>query len=119
MTHKDENYTKRISFRVTQSEFDRLEKEFKKSAFFRKSDFLRAIYAKHKASKSRMKEWEAIIKAGKLSNELNRVGVNFNQLTKKINEGLITSISKREKAVINEIANYVYEVIKILSKTKI
>jgi len=66
-----------------------------------------------------IKEREAMIAAGQLSDALNKIGVNFNQLIRKINAGVVTSLNKKEKNIINEIGKYVYEAIKILSKTKI
>jgi len=115
----EKKLNKRISFRVTDKEFDRLESEFIRSPFNKKSDFLRSIFAKHKADENMIKEREAMIAAGQLSDALNKIGVNFNQLIRKINAGVVTSLNKKEKNIINEIGKYVYEAIKILSKTKI
>ena len=119
MNQTNEKLEKFIHFRVTLEEFERLEKEYQKSPYGKKSDFLRSIYEQHKADENQIKEWEAMIAAGKLSNELNRIGVNFNQLLKAINSGLLKQLDSGEKEMIHRIGSHVYKAIELLSKSQI
>lgn len=100
MRKQNEQFTAKLSFRVTQKQNKRINEEFEKSVYPTKAQFLRTIFDDHKANEAHILEWKATIAAGELSDELNAQGNNFNQLVRAINSGMIKELSAKDKQVI-------------------
>ena len=103
------------SVRITPAELSILREEFKGSFQASFSDFVRHKLMSKKISEAHQRKFDAYIKIGNLRQELNSIGVNINQIAKRMNtydeKGIIGSDRKmlaalREQlALINTILN--------------
>jgi len=100
MAKKEESFTETIIFRTTLKQKERLNKEFEKSIYPKKAQFLRAIFENHKSNPDYVLVWRATIAAGKLFGELTAHGNNLNQLLKAINAGHIAQLSVNDMKII-------------------
>ncbi|WP_228098718.1 plasmid mobilization relaxosome protein MobC [Pedobacter sp. MC2016-24] len=84
---KKTNRTRIVGMRFTQDEFDKLNKQFKKTTCLKLSEYLRRlIFDKPVVTTYRNQSMDDFM-AGMilLKAELNSIGNNFNQLVKKVN----------------------------------
>ncbi|MBE9598700.1 plasmid mobilization relaxosome protein MobC [Pedobacter sp. MC2016-24] len=87
MMKKKTNRTRIVGMRFTQDEFDKLNKQFKKTTCLKLSEYLRRlIFDKPVVTTYRNQSMDDFM-AGMilLKAELNSIGNNFNQLVKKVN----------------------------------
>ena len=106
----------RLSFRLTKEEFLSLEKEFKGSHFAKKSQLIRAKIFLKKISKSHENRHKAFLVAGKMSDQINRIANNFNQLVHATHSYKQVNLSQNELKTIQELAAKIEEILQVLRK---
>lgn len=86
MENKQENRTRRITLRLTVAEYEKIEKNWRNTITQKLSDHLRnLIFRKPIVTTCRNRSIDdLVIELGLLRQELNRIGVNFNQSVKKL-----------------------------------
>ncbi|MBO9674841.1 MAG: plasmid mobilization relaxosome protein MobC [Sphingobacteriaceae bacterium] len=86
MENKQENRTRRITLRLTVAEYAKIEKNWRNTLTQKLSDHLRnLIFRKPIVTTCRNRSIDdLVIELGLLRQELNRIGVNFNQSVKKL-----------------------------------
>ena len=92
-----------FSFRVNESEKEKIDKKIKKSKL-KKSDYLREM--------ALGKKLIVVDDFQKLALELNRIGVNINQISRAVNQGTITDTGeiKKYQDKYNEVMNEILEI---------
>ena len=82
---ESEKRRKRIDVRFTDEEYDLLMDEMSKTTNRTKGDFIREKLFKREISASHILEQKAFVAAGELSETVNKIGVNYNQLVHAVN----------------------------------
>ena len=82
---ESEKRRKRIDVRFTDEEYDLLMDEMSKTTNRTKGDFIREKLFKRDISASHILEQKAFVAAGELSETVNKIGVNYNQLVHAVN----------------------------------
>ena len=82
---ESEKRRKRIDVRFTDEEYDLLMEEMEKTTNRTKGDFIREKLFKRDISASHILEQKAFVAAGELSESVNKIGVNYNQLVHAVN----------------------------------
>ena len=82
---ESEKRRKRIDVRFTDGEYDLLMDEMSKTTNRTKGDFIREKLFKRDISASHILEQKAFVAAGELSETVNKIGVNYNQLVHAVN----------------------------------
>lgn len=100
--------------RFTPYEFDRLEKQFKKTTCLKLSEYLRRlIFDKPVVTTYRNSSMDEFMEGMiQLKGELNSIGVNFNQLVKKVNT------YKDERTISGLLASYELDRRKLLRQVE-
>lgn len=80
------NRTRKVTLRLTSDEFVKIEKQWKNTTFRKLSEYLRAIlFGRKVVCTYRNRSLDDLIsELSFLRQELNRIGVNFNQSVKKL-----------------------------------
>ncbi|GEM_PF-2320717 len=86
--------------RLSITEKETIESEFKASFYTNKSEFIRTKLLDKTYSAYRQKQYEAEIIVGKLLPELNKIGANINQIAKRLNQLQEREIKKEELLVL-------------------
>lgn len=101
--------------RLTLHEKLMLDKEFSKSFFAKKADFIRYKLFDKTYSEYRQKQYEAEIAAGALIDELSKLGNNVNQIAKRMNTYKDDSLNKNEVLLIGATAKLLLRIQKTLA----
>lgn len=105
--------------RLYPSEKKAIEAEYNLSFYSNKSEFLRYKLLDKTYSAYRQKRFEAIIRAGELVDELNKIGNNVNQVAKILNTYKDGRIRKEELLVIVSAIKLIAQVKDILEENSI
>ena len=108
------NRTIRVEIRMNSDEYDTLKDLLKKSAYSNISSFIRSKIFSKKISNTQQKRLEAYQNAGKLSDGLNRIGNNFNQLIHGINTFKTVELKSKEVELIQRLGQRLGAILKIL-----
>lgn len=86
MEKKQSNRSRIVGIRLSPKEFSSIEKQWKNSTANKLSEYIRnVIFGKPVVTTFRNKSLDdLIVELGQLRQELNRIGVNFNQSVKKL-----------------------------------
>lgn len=93
----------RIIVRVTKWEKHILLKRCQEEGYRNMSDFCRAKLVKKREFKKIVVSQEFLFITKKMDSELNRIGINLNQLTKAINSNQVYQFSQADKQVLQEL----------------
>ena len=99
MSKKREKRSERLNrIRLTPSEKSTLQMEYRGAYHATFAEFIRHKLLSKKISAAHQKKFEAYIKIGNLREELNAIGVNINQIAKRMNtydeQGIISNDRK-------------------------
>ncbi len=103
-----------MNVRLTKEEKARLFKEFSKSHFSKQATFIRFKLFETKYTDYRRKQYEAEIAAGKLINEVQKLGVNINQIAKRLNTYKDDDVHKSELLLVGATAKLLLRIENIL-----
>lgn len=93
----------RIIVRITKWEKRILLKRYQEEGYRTMSDFCRAKLVKKREFKKIVVSEEFVAITKKMDFELNRIGINLNQLTKAINSNQVYQFSQADKKVLHEL----------------
>ena len=111
---KDRRSEQLINVSLTKEEKALLNKEYSKSPFGKKADFIRFKLFDTTYSDYRKKQYEAEISAGLLMNEVHKLGININQIAKRLNTFKEDSLQKNEIFLVGTTAKLLIRIEKIL-----
>ena len=111
---KDRRSEQLINVSLTKAEKALLNKEYSKSPFGKKADFIRFKLFDTKYSDYRKKQYEAEIAAGLLVNEVQKLGININQIAKRLNTFKEDNLQKNEIVLVGTTAKLLIRIEKIL-----
>ena len=97
---ESEKRTERIDVRFTKSEYASLMEEMSKTTNRTKGDFVREKLFKRNISDAHIREQEAWIAAGKLSDSVQKIGVNYNQIAHGINKYQHINFTEHDRKVL-------------------
>lgn len=97
---ESEKRRNRIDVRFTDAEYELLMNEMEKTTNRTKGDFIREKLFKRDISASHMLEQKAFVAAGELSESVNKIGVNHNQLVKAVNTYKHINFNEQDRKVI-------------------
>ena len=92
-----------VRFRLTNLEKRILLRRCEEEGYRTISDFCRAKLVKKREFKKIVVSQEFIVITKKMDSELNRIGINLNQLTKAINSNQVYQFSQADREVIQEL----------------
>jgi len=96
---ESEKRRKRIDVRFTDAEYEELMEEMSKTTNRTKGDFIREKLFKRDTSASHILEQKAWVAAGELSETVNKIGVNYNQLVHAVNSYKQINFDEQDKKV--------------------
>ncbi len=96
---ESEKRRKRIDVRFTDAEYEELMEEMSKTTNRTKGDFIREKLFKRDISASHILEQKAWVAAGELSETVNKIGVNYNQLVHAVNSYKQINFDEQDKKV--------------------
>lgn len=114
--NKVKNRTIRVEIRMNPSEYQNLQHLLKRSQHNNMSSFIRSKIFSKKIDTDHKKRLEAYQNAGKLSDALNRIGNNFNQLIHGINTFKTVELKSKEVALIQRLGQRLGAILKILDQ---
>ena len=88
----------------------------KKEGYLTLSDFCRAKLVKKREIKKVVASKEFVLLVRKLDYELNKVGVNLNQVSKRINSNYISQLTDGDRQVFKQILEELRDCFSILQK---
>ncbi len=94
-----EKRSERIDVRFTKAEYSELMEEMSKTTNRTKGDFIREKLFKRDISASHILEQKAWVAAGELSETVNKIGVNYNQLVHAVNSYKHINFDEHDKKV--------------------
>ena len=97
---ESEKRRNRIDVRFTDAEYASLMEEMSKTTNRTKGDFIREKLFKRDISEGHMLEQKAFIAAGELSETVNKIGVNFNQIAHGINKYQHINFTEHDRKVL-------------------
>ena len=96
---ESEKRRRRIDVRFTDAEYEELMEEMSKTTNRTKGDFIREKLFKRDISASHILEQKAWVAAGELSETVNKIGVNYNQLVHAVNSYKQINFDEQDKKV--------------------
>ena len=94
-----EKRIKRIDIRFTEAEYSSLMEEMSNTTNRTKGDFIREKLFKRNISEAHIREQEAYIAAGRLSDSVQKIGVNYNQLVHGVNKYQHINFTEHDRKV--------------------
>ncbi len=104
--------------RITPGELSNLREEFKGSFQASFSEFVRHKLFSKKISEAHQKKFEAYVKIGNLRGELNAIGVNINQIAKRMNTYDESGIIGSDRKMLVALLERLQDINEILDKAR-
>jgi hypothetical protein len=102
-TNETDKLSERVRLRFTSLEKQRLMKRTKQEGYLTLSAFCRAKILKHREIAKIEVTHEFVEITGKLDYELNKIGVNLNQISKRLNTNPVYQFTADDRAVFRQV----------------